>query len=59
MGRQFPATRRILIDVATGELILQVNNKQVLFNIFKAMEYPRSTYDYFELNVVQQMAIEK
>lgn len=33
LGRQFLATRRVLIDVQRGQLPLRVNDKEVMFNI--------------------------
>ncbi|KAI3445417.1 hypothetical protein Pfo_002082 [Paulownia fortunei] len=40
LGRPFLATGRTLIDMQKGQLILKVQEKQVTFNIFKAMKYP-------------------
>ena len=37
MGQPFLATGRNLTDCVAGELIMRVNNKQMIFNIFKAM----------------------
>lgn len=48
MGRPFLATKRTLIDVATGELIMKVNDEQMIFNIFKVMKYPKSIYGCFK-----------
>lgn len=42
MGRPFLATKQTLIDVATRELIMKVNDEQMVFNIFKVMKYPQS-----------------
>lgn len=33
---------------------MRVNNEQVIFNIFKAMEYPNVTNDYFVVNINQK-----
>lgn len=57
MCRPFLALRT-LIDVVAGELIMRVNNELVVFNIFKAMEYPKSTDDYFAFIIIRQMVIE-
>lgn len=43
-----------LIDVVGEELIMRVNNEQVMFNIFKVMEYPNATDDCFVVSIVQQ-----
>lgn len=42
MGRTFLLLERTLIDVVVGELIMIVNNEQVVFNIFMAIEYLES-----------------
>lgn len=52
MGRPFLATGRTFIDVALGEMIMKVNEEQVVFNVFKAMEYPDATDDFFAVNVI-------
>lgn len=56
IGRPFMAIGRTLIDVAIRELIMR-NNEQVVFNILKAMKYPESTDDYFEVNIIHQLVI--
>ncbi|XP_061336658.1 uncharacterized protein LOC133283758 [Gastrolobium bilobum] len=40
LGRPFLATRRTLIDVKKGDLIMRVNDKQITFNVLNAMKYP-------------------
>lgn len=52
------ATGRTLIHVA-GKLIMIVNNEQVVFNMFKAMEYPESSDDYFVVNNIIENAVTK
>ena len=39
LGLSFLATGRTLIDVQKGELVLRFQNKNVVFNVFKAMNY--------------------
>lgn len=58
MGQPFLGTRRTLIDVVVGELIMRLNNEQVIFNIFKAMEYPNSTNDNFTVSIIQRTVSE-
>ena len=53
MGRPFLATGRALIDVAAGELIIRVNNQEVTFNIFKAMDYPKAADECFAFDVIE------
>ncbi|XP_062118410.1 uncharacterized protein LOC133832035 [Humulus lupulus] len=43
LGRPFLATRQALIDVQKGELRLTIQGNEVLFNVFKAMPYPRES----------------
>lgn len=40
LGRPFLSTGRTLIDVHKGEIIMRVNDQEVIFNVFKALEYP-------------------
>lgn len=58
MGQPFLATGRTLVDVVVGELIMRINNEQVVFNIFKAMEYLETTDDCFATNIIQQKVME-
>lgn len=58
MGQPFLAVRRTLINVVAWELIMKVNDEQVVFNIFKAMEYPETTDDCFAVNVIDQIVSE-
>lgn len=53
IGWPFLAIRRTLIDVATGELIIRVNDEQVVFNVFKTMGYPKTNDDYFIVNIIE------
>lgn len=45
LGRSFLATGRTLIDVQKGELTMRVQNKEVTFNVFKAMRAPNDNLD--------------
>lgn len=53
IGRPFLATARTLIDALAGELIMKVNNKEVVFIIFKAKQYLEDTFDCFFIDLVQ------
>lgn len=55
MGRTFLPLERTLIDVVVGELIMIVNNEQVVFNIFMAIEYLESLDDYFVVNIIRNV----
>ncbi|XP_057758158.1 uncharacterized protein LOC130977145 [Arachis stenosperma] len=41
LGRPFLATARAIIDVQKGELVLRLHEEKIVFNIFKAMSYPK------------------
>nr|XP_025616905.1 uncharacterized protein LOC112709223 [Arachis hypogaea] len=40
LGRPFLAIARAIIDVEKCEMTLKVHNKQMIINVFKAMQYP-------------------
>ncbi|XP_015960478.1 uncharacterized protein LOC107484405 [Arachis duranensis] len=41
LGRPFLATARVIIDVQKGELVLRLHEEKMVFNVFKAMSYPK------------------
>ncbi|XP_057760562.1 uncharacterized protein LOC130980938 [Arachis stenosperma] len=41
LGRPFIATVGAIIDVQKGELVLRLHEKKMVFNVFKAMSYPK------------------
>lgn len=41
--------------MAAGELIIRVNNQEVKFNIFKAMDYPRAADECFTIDVIESV----
>ncbi|XP_020987593.1 uncharacterized protein LOC110275718 [Arachis duranensis] len=43
LGRPFLATARAIIDVQKGELTLRLHDKNMIFNVFKAMSYPQDS----------------
>ncbi|KAJ4720983.1 DNA-directed DNA polymerase [Melia azedarach] len=58
LGRPFLATGRTLIDVQQGKLILRVQDKQVVFNVFKAIKYPSETDCCFQIDALDKMVAE-
>ena len=50
--RPFLATRRALIDVHSGNLPLQVNDKEVRFNIYYTMKFSDGEQSCNKINVV-------
>ncbi|XP_020989596.1 uncharacterized protein LOC110276811 [Arachis duranensis] len=43
LGRPFLATANAIIDVQKGELTLRLHDEKMVFNVFKAMSYPRES----------------
>ena len=54
-GRPFFATARTLIDVEKGEIKLRVNGDEVVFNMKKALKYPRDTTDCFRVDMLDEV----
>ncbi|XP_062112041.1 uncharacterized protein LOC133823363 [Humulus lupulus] len=54
LGRSFLATRQALIDVQKGELKLRVQGGEVVFNVFKALTYPRASDNCCSVNVLYE-----
>ncbi|XP_062086047.1 uncharacterized protein LOC133792145 [Humulus lupulus] len=49
------ATGQALIDVQKGELKLRVQEEEVVFNVFKAMTYPKASDSCFSVDVVEEV----
>ncbi|XP_062114361.1 uncharacterized protein LOC133825439 [Humulus lupulus] len=49
------ATGQALIDVQKGELRLRVQGEEVVFNVFKAMTYPKASDNCFLVDVVEEI----
>ncbi|XP_057760506.1 uncharacterized protein LOC130980877 [Arachis stenosperma] len=43
LGRPFLATVGVIIDVQKGELVLRLHEEKMVFNVFKAMSYPKES----------------
>ncbi|XP_015940111.1 uncharacterized protein LOC107465650 [Arachis duranensis] len=41
LGRPFLANARAINDVQKGELVLRLHEEKMVFNVFKAMSYPK------------------
>ncbi|XP_062115258.1 uncharacterized protein LOC133829567 [Humulus lupulus] len=54
LGRPILATGQALIDVQKGELRLRVQGDEVVFNVFKALKYPRASDSCFSVNVIEE-----
>ncbi|XP_062075563.1 uncharacterized protein LOC133779641 [Humulus lupulus] len=49
------ATGQALINVQKGELKLRVQGEEVVFNVFKAMTYPKASDSCFSVDVVEEV----
>ncbi|XP_062088999.1 uncharacterized protein LOC133795563 [Humulus lupulus] len=49
------ATGQALIDVQKGELRIRVQGEEVVFNVFKAMTYPKPSDNCFSVDVVEEV----
>ncbi|XP_062093874.1 uncharacterized protein LOC133799900 [Humulus lupulus] len=54
LERPFLVTSQALIDVQKGELRLRVQGDDVVFNVFKALKYPRASDSFFSVNVIEE-----
>ncbi|XP_062093583.1 uncharacterized protein LOC133799596 [Humulus lupulus] len=54
LGRSFLAMGRALIDIYKGELRLRVQGDEVVFNVFKALTYPRASDSCFSVSVLEK-----
>ncbi|XP_012435429.2 uncharacterized protein LOC105762056 [Gossypium raimondii] len=52
LGRPFPKTARMKIDVHKGNLTMEFDGEIIKFNIFDAMRYPTDINFMFTLNVI-------
>ncbi|KAI9078448.1 hypothetical protein K1719_039544 [Acacia pycnantha] len=55
VGRPFLATARTLIDVEKGEIKLRVDDEEVIFNMNKALKYPRDVTDCFRVDMLDEI----
>src|SRR5262249_26582410 len=59
LGRPFLAIAKALIDVVEGWLTLRIQDKEVIFDISKAMKYPQSSDDLcFKIDVIEEVVSE-
>ena len=59
LGRPFLATRRALIDVQQGELMLRVVDDKVTFSINEAVKHKLDKKDYFWAEIIESPVLEK
>ncbi|PON43696.1 hypothetical protein TorRG33x02_333150, partial [Trema orientale] len=51
-------TRRALIDVQKGQLIMRVQDEEVVFNVFKETKYPPESASCFKVDILERSAAE-
>ncbi|XP_019462960.1 PREDICTED: uncharacterized protein LOC109361886 [Lupinus angustifolius] len=51
LGRPFMKTARVIIDVDDGKLKVRVEDQEVNFNVFEAMQHPRDKQHCFRVDV--------
>ena len=54
LSQPFLVTRRALIDVREGTLVLRIQNEQVTFNVFTLTKYPSKHKNYFQGNMIDR-----
>ncbi|XP_020218756.1 uncharacterized protein LOC109801988 [Cajanus cajan] len=55
LGRPFMKIARVLIDVDNGKLKVRVDDKEVNFDIFDAMHYPKDKISCFRVDVLDDL----
>ncbi|XP_022851237.1 uncharacterized protein LOC111373015 [Olea europaea var. sylvestris] len=58
LGKPFLATGRALIDVQRGELRLRVQEEEVTFNVFDAINYPDTSESCFNIRAIDSLVTE-
>ncbi|MCI76233.1 hypothetical protein A2U01_0097502, partial [Trifolium medium] len=53
LGRPILATGRALIDVERGELMLQTDGEQILFNVFEAMKRHEEEPQCYRVEIIE------
>ncbi|KAM6569341.1 hypothetical protein CsatB_017326 [Cannabis sativa] len=59
LGRPFLATGQALIDVQKGELKLRVQGEEVVFNVLKAMTFPKASDNCFFVDLIDTIVEKK
>ncbi|XP_015962964.1 uncharacterized protein LOC107486901 [Arachis duranensis] len=56
LGKPFLATAGATIDVQKGELVLRSHEEKMIFNVFKAMSYPKESIgEYMMVDTIEQI----
>ncbi|XP_075101725.1 uncharacterized protein LOC142177158 [Nicotiana tabacum] len=59
LGKPFLATGRAIIDVREGKLKMRVHDKEVTFNVYKALKLPKHYEDLWMISVAELKLIEQ
>ncbi|XP_019435443.1 PREDICTED: uncharacterized protein LOC109341924, partial [Lupinus angustifolius] len=58
LGRPFMKTARVMIDVGAGKLKVRVQDDEVNFNVFEALQYPKDKGQCFSIDVIDEVCYE-
>ncbi|XP_068498131.1 uncharacterized protein [Phaseolus vulgaris] len=58
LGRPFMKTAKVIIDVDKGKLKVCVQDEEVSFNVFEAMEYSNDQKECFRVDVIDDICFE-
>jgi len=55
LGRPFMKTAKVIIDVDDGKLKVRVQDDEVNFNVFEAMQHPKDKQQCFRMDVIDEL----
>ena len=55
LGRPFMKTTKVIIDVDDGKLKVRVQDDEVNFNVFEAMQHPKDKQQCFKMDVMDEI----
>ncbi|XP_019427136.1 PREDICTED: uncharacterized protein LOC109335457 [Lupinus angustifolius] len=55
LGRPFMKTAQVIIDVDDGKLMVRVEDQEVNFNVFEAMQHSRNKQHCFRVDVIEDL----
>lgn len=57
LGRPFVKTAKVIIDVDDGKLKVRVQDEEVNFNVFEAIQHPKEKEQCFKMDVVNEICL--
>ncbi|XP_047180403.1 uncharacterized protein LOC124847056 [Vigna umbellata] len=57
LGRPFMKTAKVIIDVDDGKLKVRVQDDEVNFNVFEAIQHPKDKQQCFKMDVVDEICL--